>query len=145
MSSFWGGGDIWRRTVSSDIILVTLPWFKITYSFSNSPGVASVGCRQFMSVRLPEENLVLARIRCVAFWIVSLEQEHWSVGDKLKRFKYALKFPCPVRNWNYRFFGTVMNLTSFEIECLQRTSRMALSVSEMASFVAGIGIARSNL
>ncbi|GFX91529.1 hypothetical protein TNCV_3681151 [Trichonephila clavipes] len=52
-----------------------------------------------MSVRLSEENLVQARIRCLAFWIVSLEQEHWSVGDKLKRFKKALKFPCPVRNW----------------------------------------------
>ncbi|GFS75739.1 probable cytochrome P450 12a4, mitochondrial [Trichonephila clavipes] len=34
-------------------------------------------CRQFMSVRLSEENLVQARIRCLAFWIVSLEQDHW--------------------------------------------------------------------
>ncbi|GFS85542.1 transposable element Tcb1 transposase [Trichonephila clavipes] len=58
-------------------------------------------CRQFMSVRLSEESLVQARIRCLAFWIVTLEQKHWSVGDKLKRFKYTLKFPCPVRNWNF--------------------------------------------
>ncbi|GFU29286.1 hypothetical protein TNCV_3334831 [Trichonephila clavipes] len=37
--------------------------------------------QQFMSVRLSEENLVQARIRCLSFCIVSLEQEHWSVGD----------------------------------------------------------------
>ncbi|GFW18997.1 hypothetical protein TNCV_165101 [Trichonephila clavipes] len=55
-----------------------------------------------MSVRLSEENLVQVRIKCLAFSIVSQEQEHWSVGDKLKRFKYALKFPCPVRNWRWQ-------------------------------------------
>ncbi|GFY21494.1 hypothetical protein TNCV_1166421 [Trichonephila clavipes] len=74
---------------------------------------------QFMSVRLSEENLIQARIKCLAFWIVSLEQEHWSVGDKLKRFKEALKFPCPVRNWLSSHGETTSDGTTSQIWKIQ--------------------------
>ncbi|GFX04265.1 uncharacterized protein TNCV_3974141 [Trichonephila clavipes] len=57
-----------------------------------------VSVNQFMSIRLSEENFVLANIRCLTSWTVSLKQEHWSVDDKLKHFKQALKCPYPVRN-----------------------------------------------
>ncbi|GFV49438.1 probable RNA-directed DNA polymerase from transposon X-element [Trichonephila clavipes] len=43
-------------------------------------------CRQFMSVRVSEESLAQARIRCLAFWIVSLEQENWVLPNSTDKF-----------------------------------------------------------
>ncbi|GFW76587.1 hypothetical protein TNCV_2682041 [Trichonephila clavipes] len=72
-------------------------------------------CSQFMSVRLSEGNLVQARIRCLAFWIVSLEHEHWSIGDKLKRFQETKVSPCSVRNSGVRGSLVVMVTYSWHV------------------------------
>ncbi|GFV89907.1 hypothetical protein TNCV_4691361 [Trichonephila clavipes] len=51
-------------------------------------------CTSFQREFSTSKNQMLDILNCVTG-----ARKLVRVGDKLKRFKYALKFPCPVRNW----------------------------------------------